>query len=185
MGMIVILYDRYGSIIAVMISTHTSIYLALLFNRDRGSKSLTMFNQNRASIEGKPKGSFLFIVSILNSHVLMHYFRCHTIWHMARNIVFFLYRFILFELCETFPVTIYKIYHKYHITSKTLTHVGLSKEEVANSLSIYRIMIISNHKFITMHELYRKKIDGIILKLDFEKTNDKVKCVFLEQAMLI
>lgn len=37
----------------------------------------------------------------------------------------------------------------------------------------------------TMHELYRNKIDGIILKLYFEKTNDQVKCVFLEQAMLI
>ena len=35
----------------------------------------------------------------------------------------------------------------------------------------------------TIHELHRKKLDGIILKLDFEKAYDKVKWNFLQQAM--
>jgi hypothetical protein len=33
------------------------------------------------------------------------------------------------------------------------------------------------------HELHRKKLDGIILKLDFEKAYDKLKWNFLQQAM--
>ena len=35
----------------------------------------------------------------------------------------------------------------------------------------------------SIHELQRKKLDGVIIKLDFEKAYDKVKWNFLQQAM--
>jgi hypothetical protein len=35
----------------------------------------------------------------------------------------------------------------------------------------------------TIHELHRKKMDGVIFKIDFEKSYDKVKWLFLQQAM--
>src|SRR6266542_2619915 len=35
----------------------------------------------------------------------------------------------------------------------------------------------------TLHELHRKKKDGVILKLDFEKAYDKVKWSFLQQVL--
>jgi hypothetical protein len=35
----------------------------------------------------------------------------------------------------------------------------------------------------TIHELHRKKLDGVLLKLDFEKAYDKVKCDFLQQPL--
>ena len=35
----------------------------------------------------------------------------------------------------------------------------------------------------TLHELQRKKLNGVILKLDFEKTYDKVKWNFLQQTL--
>jgi hypothetical protein len=35
----------------------------------------------------------------------------------------------------------------------------------------------------TIHELHRKKMDGILLKIDFEKAYDKVKWSFLQQAL--
>ena len=35
----------------------------------------------------------------------------------------------------------------------------------------------------TIHEMHRKKLDGIILKLDFEKAYDKVNWDFLQQTL--
>jgi hypothetical protein len=35
----------------------------------------------------------------------------------------------------------------------------------------------------TLHEMYLKKLDGVIFKIDFEKTYDKVKWSFLRQAL--
>jgi hypothetical protein len=35
----------------------------------------------------------------------------------------------------------------------------------------------------TIHELHRKKLDGVLLKIDFEKAYDKVKCPFLQQTL--
>ena len=35
----------------------------------------------------------------------------------------------------------------------------------------------------TIHELHRKKMDGVIFKIDFEKAYDKVKWSFLQQVM--
>uniref|UniRef100_A0A453NB92 Reverse transcriptase domain-containing protein n=1 Tax=Aegilops tauschii subsp. strangulata TaxID=200361 RepID=A0A453NB92_AEGTS len=35
----------------------------------------------------------------------------------------------------------------------------------------------------TLHEIHSKKLDGVILKVDFEKAYDKVKWPFLQQAM--
>jgi hypothetical protein len=37
----------------------------------------------------------------------------------------------------------------------------------------------------TIHELQRKKMDGVLLKLDFEKAYDKVKWSFLQQTLQI
>ena len=35
----------------------------------------------------------------------------------------------------------------------------------------------------TIHELHRKKQDGVILKLDFEKAYDKLKRSFIQQVL--
>jgi len=35
----------------------------------------------------------------------------------------------------------------------------------------------------TIHELHRKKMSGIVLKLDFKKAYDKVNWVFVQQAL--
>jgi hypothetical protein len=35
----------------------------------------------------------------------------------------------------------------------------------------------------TIHELHRKKLDGVLLKIDFEKAYDKVKWPFLHQTL--
>jgi hypothetical protein len=35
----------------------------------------------------------------------------------------------------------------------------------------------------TVHELHRKQMNGIILKIDFEKTYDKVKLCFLQHSL--
>ena len=35
----------------------------------------------------------------------------------------------------------------------------------------------------SIHELQKKMLDGVIIKLDFEKAYDKVKWSFLQQAM--
>ena len=35
----------------------------------------------------------------------------------------------------------------------------------------------------TIHELHRKKQDGVILKLDFEKAHDKLKWPFIQQVL--
>ena len=35
----------------------------------------------------------------------------------------------------------------------------------------------------TIHELHRKKLSGVILKIDFEKAYDKVKWLFLLQTL--
>jgi hypothetical protein len=37
----------------------------------------------------------------------------------------------------------------------------------------------------TIHELHRKKLDGVLLKLDFKKAYDKVKWSFLQQTLRI
>jgi hypothetical protein len=37
----------------------------------------------------------------------------------------------------------------------------------------------------TIHEIHRKKMSGVILKLDFEKAYDKVNCEFLQQILMI
>jgi hypothetical protein len=37
----------------------------------------------------------------------------------------------------------------------------------------------------TIHELHRKKLDGVLLKLDFEKAYDKVKWSFFQQTLRI
>jgi hypothetical protein len=39
--------------------------------------------------------------------------------------------------------------------------------------------VVILHEII--HELYRKKLDGVLLKLDFEKAYDKVKWSFLQK----
>jgi hypothetical protein len=35
----------------------------------------------------------------------------------------------------------------------------------------------------TIHELHRKKMDGVLFKIDFEKAYEKVKWSFLQQAL--
>ena len=35
----------------------------------------------------------------------------------------------------------------------------------------------------TVHELHRKKLNGLVLKIDFEKAYDKVKWPFLQQTL--
>ena len=35
----------------------------------------------------------------------------------------------------------------------------------------------------TIHELHRKRLDGVLFKIDFEKAYDKVKWSFLQQVL--
>jgi hypothetical protein len=35
----------------------------------------------------------------------------------------------------------------------------------------------------TIHELHRKNLNGVILKIDFEKAYDNGKCSFLQQTL--
>jgi hypothetical protein len=35
----------------------------------------------------------------------------------------------------------------------------------------------------TIHKLHMKKLDGVLLKINFKKSYDKVKCDFLQQAL--
>lgn len=35
----------------------------------------------------------------------------------------------------------------------------------------------------TLYEMHRKKLNGVVLKLDFEKTYDKVNWSFLQQTL--
>lgn len=35
----------------------------------------------------------------------------------------------------------------------------------------------------TLHELHRKKMNGVIFKIDFEKAYDKVNWIFLQQTL--
>jgi hypothetical protein len=35
----------------------------------------------------------------------------------------------------------------------------------------------------TIHEIHRKKLDGVLFKIDFEKAYDKVKWSFLQQVL--
>ena len=35
----------------------------------------------------------------------------------------------------------------------------------------------------TVHEMHRKKLNGVVLKIDFEKAYDKVKWYFLQQTL--
>jgi hypothetical protein len=35
----------------------------------------------------------------------------------------------------------------------------------------------------TVHELHRKKMDGVLFKIEFEKASDKVKWSFLQQTL--
>ena len=37
----------------------------------------------------------------------------------------------------------------------------------------------------TLHEIHTKKLDGVVFKVDFEKTYDKVKWPFLQQALRV
>jgi hypothetical protein len=37
----------------------------------------------------------------------------------------------------------------------------------------------------TIHELHRKKMDGVLFKIDFEKNYDKLKWSFLQQTLQI
>jgi hypothetical protein len=37
----------------------------------------------------------------------------------------------------------------------------------------------------TIHELHRKRKDGVILKLDFEKAYDNIKCPFIQQVLIM
>jgi hypothetical protein len=44
---------------------------------------------------------------------------------------------------------------------------------------IERVIIL----YETIHKIHRKKLNGVILKIDFEKAYDKVKWPFLQQAL--
>ena len=39
------------------------------------------------------------------------------------------------------------------------------------------------NEYETIHELHKKRLDGVLLKLDFEKAYDKVNWHFLQQVM--
>jgi hypothetical protein len=43
--------------------------------------------------------------------------------------------------------------------------------------------VVSLHEIV--HELHSKKVNGVMLKLDFEKAYDKVKWAFLQQTLRI
>jgi hypothetical protein len=71
--------------------------------------------------------------------------------------------------------------------------VGTNRiSEVAHSVvKLTQTAFMSRHHILeevvvlyeTIHELHRKKLDGVLLKIDFEKAYNKVKCNFLQQAM--
>ena len=53
----------------------------------------------------------------------------------------------------------------------------------------YKLFIWLKQIFVmlheTIHELHRKRQDGVILKLDFEKAYDKIKWPFIQQVLRI
>jgi hypothetical protein len=80
-----------------------------------------------------------------------------------------------------------------NVSFKILTKVGTNRiSEVANTvvrptqtafMSGRHILegVVVLHE--TIHELHRKKLDGVLLKLDFEKAYDKVKWDLLQKAL--
>jgi hypothetical protein len=79
----------------------------------------------------------------------------------------------------------FKIFTKVMINRMT----GIASKLISPSQTIFmsgrNIMegVVMLHE--TIHEIHRKKMSGIILKLDFEKTYDKVNWEFLYQTLRI
>jgi hypothetical protein len=77
----------------------------------------------------------------------------------------------------------FKIFTKVVVRRLTKMAVKIVSESQTAFIPERNIMegIVSLHE--TLHELHRKKLNGVILKLDFEKTYDKVNWGFLQQTL--
>nr|XP_045089534.1 uncharacterized protein LOC123497248 [Aegilops tauschii subsp. strangulata] len=69
---------------------------------------------------------------------------------------------------------------------KSLLTAPYSEEEVRKATAFMQGRYILDGVVIlheTVHELHRKKLNGVVLKIDFEKAYDKVKWPFLQQTL--
>jgi hypothetical protein len=91
------------------------------------------------------------------------------------------------KICDYRPICLLNVLFK--IITKVLTNrIGLVADRIVSpsqtafmhGRNILEGVIIIHE---SIHELQKKMLDGVIIKLDFEKAYDKVKWSFLQQAM--
>uniref|UniRef100_A0A453N2N1 Reverse transcriptase domain-containing protein n=1 Tax=Aegilops tauschii subsp. strangulata TaxID=200361 RepID=A0A453N2N1_AEGTS len=77
----------------------------------------------------------------------------------------------------------FKIFTK--VATNRLTWIAHSVVQPSQTIFMPRRHILEGVVILheTLHEIHSKKLDGVIIKMDFEKAYDKVKWPFLQQAM--
>jgi hypothetical protein len=77
----------------------------------------------------------------------------------------------------------FKIFTK--VTTNRLTTIAQKLIRLTQTTFLLGRNIIEGAVILyeTLHELHTQKLDGVIIKIDFEKTYDKVKWSFLQQTL--
>ena len=85
------------------------------------------------------------------------------------------------------PICLLNVSFKFFTKVGTNRLMGIAQKVVRSSQTAFmpgrNIMegVVVLHE--TIHELHKKKLDGIIFKIDFENAYDKVKWPFLQQTL--